>query len=104
MLEIGGREVRISSPGKLYFPAAGITKLALVEYYVGLGDAVLRGIRERPIVLKRYVNGIEGDWFFQKRAPKGRPDWIRTVELAFPSGRTAQELVVTLVYNGSGST
>ncbi len=95
ILEVGGREVRISNPGKLYFPAAGITKLALVEYYVGLGDAVLRGVRDRPIVLKRYVDGVEGDWFFQKRAPAKRPDWVRTVELAFPSGRTAHELVVT---------
>ncbi|MDJ0848403.1 MAG: DNA polymerase domain-containing protein [Myxococcota bacterium] len=95
ILEIGGREVRISNPGKLYFPAVGITKLALVEYYVGLGDTVLRGILDRPIVLKRYVNGVEGDWFFQKRAPASRPDWVHTVELAFPSGRTAHELVVT---------
>ena len=95
LLDVGGREVRVSNPDKVYFPTAGITKLALVRYYLAVGEGVLRGIYNRPIVLKRYVNGIEGEGFFQKRAPKKHPDWVHTVELRFPSGRTASELVVT---------
>lgn len=95
ILGIGEREVRISNPGKVYFPSAGITKLDLVNYYVAVGEGALLGIYDRPIVLKRYVDGIEGEGFFQKRAPRARPDWVRTVELSFPSGRTAHELVVT---------
>ena len=73
ILTLAGQEVRISNPDKLYFPAAGITKLKLVEYYLAVGEGVLRGIRNRPIVLKRYVHGIEGEFFFQKRAPAKRP-------------------------------
>jgi len=95
ILQVGGREVRVSNPGKVYFPAAGITKLELVRYYLAVQDGALRAIYERPIVLKRYVDGIEGEGFFQKRAPAKRPDWVETVELRFPSGRSAQELVVT---------
>jgi DNA ligase D-like protein (predicted polymerase) len=95
LLDVGGREVRVSNPDKVYFPAAGITKLDLVRYYLGVGEGALRGIYNRPIVLQRYVNGIEGEGFFQKRAPKNHPDWVHTVELRFPSGRTASELVVT---------
>ena len=95
LIDVGGREVRVSNPDKIYFPAAGITKLDLVRYYVAVGEGALRGIHNRPIVLKRYVNGIEGEGFFQKRAPKKHPDWVHTVELRFPSGRTASELVVT---------
>jgi bifunctional non-homologous end joining protein LigD len=95
VLEVAGREVTVSNPGKVYFPQAGITKLDLVRYYLAVGDGALRGIFNRPIVLKRYPHGVEGEFFFQKRAPTARPDWVKTVRLAFPSGRTADELVVT---------
>lgn len=84
----------MTSPGKVYFPAAGVTKLDLIRYYLAVEEGVLRGIRDRPIVLKRYVDGIEGEGFFQKRAPAKRPEWVETVELRFPSGRSAHELVV----------
>jgi bifunctional non-homologous end joining protein LigD len=94
LLEVGQREVRVSSPSKLYFPDAGVTKLDLVRYYMAIGDGALRGIRNRPIVLKRFVHGITGDFFFQKRAPNKKPDWVHTVQLKFPSGRSADELVV----------
>ncbi|MFN7972983.1 MAG: non-homologous end-joining DNA ligase [Acidobacteriota bacterium] len=95
ILEVAGRQVRISHPGKVYFPDAGFTKMDLVRYYESVGPAALRAIHGRPIVLKRYVDGIGADAFFQKRAPESRPDWIETVTLAFPSGRTADEVVVT---------
>lgn len=94
LLEVAGREVRVTSPDKIYFPQAGITKLDLVHYYLAVGEGALRGIAGRPLVLKRYVKGIEGDFFFQKRAPTKRPSWVQTVELKFPSGRTAHEIVV----------
>jgi len=92
---VDGREVRVTNPGRVYFPEAGITKLDLVNYYLAVADGALRAIGRRPLVLKRYVDGITGEGFFQKRAPAKRPDWVRTVELSFPSGRTAHELVVT---------
>ena len=94
-LDVGGRQVRISNPGKVYFPEAGITKLDLVRYYLQVAEGAVRAVYDRPIVLKRYVDGITGEGFFQKRAPSHRPEWVRTVELRFPSGRTARELVVT---------
>ena len=97
VLTISGREVKVSNPGKVYFPAAGITKLELVRYYVEVGEGALRGIFNRPVVLKRYVHGAEGEFFFQKRAPEKRPDWVTTVSLQFPSGRTADEVVATEV-------
>ncbi|HUY52860.1 MAG TPA: DNA polymerase domain-containing protein [Streptosporangiaceae bacterium] len=93
ILEVAGREVAISNPGKVFFPRTGHTKLDLVRYYVGVADGALRGVAGRPMVLKRFVNGAEGEAFFQKRAPESRPDWIDTVELRFPSGRTAVEVV-----------
>lgn len=93
-LELDGHEVRISNPGKLYFAAAGITKLELVEYYLAVADGALLGVYDRPMALKRFVDGIAGEPFFQKRAPKSVPDFVRTVELSFPSGRTADEVVV----------
>jgi bifunctional non-homologous end joining protein LigD len=93
-MEIAGREVVITNPDKTFFPQAGYTKLDLVKYYAAVADGALRGIAGRPIVLKRYVNGAEGEPFFQKRAPERHPDWIETVELRFPSGRTAREIVV----------
>jgi DNA ligase D-like protein (predicted polymerase) len=97
VLTISGREVKVSNPGKLYFPTAGITKLELVRYYVEVGEGALRGIKNRPVVLKRYVHGAEGEFFFQKRAPEKRPEWVTTVSLQFPSGRTADEIVATEV-------
>jgi DNA ligase D-like protein (predicted polymerase) len=93
-LEAGGREVAITNPDKVFFPRAGHTKLDLAKYYLAVAEGALRGIAARPIVLKRYVNGAEGEPFYQKRAPEQLPDWIETVELRFPSGRTAREIVV----------
>jgi bifunctional non-homologous end joining protein LigD len=94
VLEVAGREVAITNPEKIFFPRAGHTKLDLARYYVAVAEGALRGIAGRPIVLKRYVDGAEGQPFFQKRAPPQHPDWIETVELSFPSGRTASEVVV----------
>jgi bifunctional non-homologous end joining protein LigD len=94
ILEFAGRSVPVSHPDKVYFPRTGHTKLDLVRYYLSVADGALRGAAGRPMVLKRYVNGAEGEPFFQKRAPSSRPDWIETVELSFPSGRTAEEVVV----------
>jgi bifunctional non-homologous end joining protein LigD len=86
--------VAITNPDKIFFPRAGHTKLDLAKYYAAVADGALRGIAGRPFVLKRYVDGAEGEPFFQKRAPERHPDWIETVELRFPSGRTAREIVV----------
>ena len=94
VLEVAGREVVITNPDKVFFPQAGHTKLDLARYYAAVAEGALRGIAGRPIVLKRYVDGAEGEPFFQKRAPEQRPEWIETVELRFPSGRTAREIVV----------
>jgi DNA ligase D-like protein (predicted polymerase) len=94
ILEVAGHSVPVSHPDKVYFPRTGHTKLDLVRYYLSVTDGALRGAAGRPMVLKRYVNGAEGEPFFQKRAPSSRPDWIETVELSFPSGRTAEEVVV----------
>lgn len=93
-LQLGGREVRISHPSKPYFPQLGLTKLDLVNYYVAVADGALRGVAGRPFVLKRFVDGAEGEAFYQKRAPTSRPDWIKTSTLKFPSGRTAEEIVI----------
>ncbi len=94
VLEAAGREVVVTNPDKVYFPKAGYTKLDLVKYYLAVAPGALRGIENRPIVLKRYVNGADQEPFFQKRAPENHPEWIETVELKFPSGRTASEVVV----------
>jgi DNA ligase D-like protein (predicted polymerase) len=94
VLEVAGREVTVSNPDKVFFPSTGHTKLDLVRYYLAVADGALRGVAGRPMALKRFVNGAEGDFFFQKRAPSSRPDWVKTVELSFPSGRTAREIVV----------
>ena len=94
LLQIDGREVAISNPDKLYFREAGVTKLELVQYYLSVAEGALRGVRDRPMALKRYVDGAEGEFFFQKRAPESRPPWTDVVELRFPSGRSAQEIVV----------
>jgi len=93
-LDLDGHEVTVSNPRKLYFRDAGITKLELVEYYLAVGEGALVGVRDRPMALKRFVDGADGDAFFQKRAPKSVPAFVRTVELSFPSGRTADEVVV----------
>jgi bifunctional non-homologous end joining protein LigD len=95
LLEVEGFEVAISNPGKLFFEQAGITKLDLVNYYLAVAPGVLRGVMDRPMALKRFVNGAAGEAFFQKRAPASVPEFVRTVELSFPSGRTADEVVVS---------
>jgi len=95
ILSIEGREVRVTHPDKLYFSRlTKLTKLDIVRYYLAVSPGALAGIRDRPLVLKRFVNGAEEEPFYQKRAPKDRPDWLNTVTLSFPSGRTAEELVV----------
>ncbi len=94
IIAVAGRDVTITSPTKLYFPQAGFTKLDVVRYYQAIAPAALRAITGRPLVLKRYPNGVEGTSFYQKRAPEPRPPWIRTVQFSFPSGRTADEIVV----------
>ncbi|MEO6025393.1 MAG: DNA primase small subunit domain-containing protein, partial [Candidatus Binatia bacterium] len=94
VVEVAGHAVPVSNPTKVYFPAAGFTKLDLVRYYVAVGEGALRGIRDRPIVLKRYVDGADQPAFYQKRAPTSRPPWIETTTLRFPSGRSAEEIVI----------
>jgi DNA ligase D len=93
MLDVGGREVRVSNPAKLFFPAAGLTKMDVVRYYVECEQAVVRGLAERPTVMKRWVDGVDGEPFFQKRVPDSAPDWLQTATVTFPSGRHARELV-----------
>jgi bifunctional non-homologous end joining protein LigD len=92
-VEAGEREVRLSNPGKLFFPAAAITKLDLVDYYLEVEQAVLLGLRDRPTVLKRWVDGVEGEPFFQKRVPDSAPEWLQSATVTFPSGRHARELL-----------
>ncbi|WP_410649342.1 DNA polymerase domain-containing protein [Amycolatopsis sp. cmx-4-54] len=94
-VEVGERKVRVSSPDKVYFPARGITKRQVVEHYVAVGVPLLRAIGERPTTLKRYVDGVEGEWFYAKRVPKGAPEWVETAKITFPSGRTAEEVCPT---------
>jgi bifunctional non-homologous end joining protein LigD len=95
LLSIDGREVRVTHPDKLYFAKQiKLSKLDLVQYYLSVAAGAVAGIQDRPIVLKRFVNGADGEAFYQKRAPSDRPSWLRTVTLSFPSGRTAEELVV----------
>jgi len=94
VLEVGGREVSISNPDKIYFPDAGYTKMDVVGYFLAVADGALRGAAGRPMALKRFVDGISAEPFFQKRAPDNTPDWIRTAQLTFPSGRTADEIVL----------
>jgi bifunctional non-homologous end joining protein LigD len=94
VLEIGDREVTISNPDKVYFPDTGYTKMDLVSYYLAVADGALRGAGGRPMALKRFVDGITKEAFFQKRAPDNRPEWLRVATLTFPSGRTADEIVI----------
>jgi len=93
LLDVGDVQVRLSNPDKIFFPDLGITKLALVEYYLTVADAALVHLRERPTVMKRYVDGAAGEPFFQKRVPANAPEWLATATVTFPSGRTATELV-----------
>jgi bifunctional non-homologous end joining protein LigD len=90
---VAGREVAVSNPGKVLFPKAGHTKLDLVRYYLAVAEGALRGAGGRPTMLVRYPDGVGGEFFYQKRAPKGRPEWIEVAELRFPSGRSAEEVV-----------
>jgi DNA ligase D len=93
IIAVSGREVAVSHPGKALFPKAGYTKLDVVRYYLAVAEGALRAAGGRPNVLVRFPDGIEGEFFYQKRAPKARPDWIEVVELRFPSGRSAEEIV-----------
>jgi DNA ligase D-like protein (predicted polymerase) len=92
-MEVGGREVVVTHPGKLLIPQAKLSKLDLVNYYVAVAEGALRGAGGRPCVLVRYPNGIGEEFFFQKRAPTARPDWLEVAQIRFPSGRTAEEIV-----------
>ncbi len=92
-LTVAGREVAVSNPGKVLFPKPGHTKLDLVRYYLAVAEGALRGAGGRPNMLVRYPDGVEGEFFYQKRAPKARPDWVEVVALRFPSGRAADEIV-----------
>jgi DNA ligase D-like protein (predicted polymerase) len=94
VLEVDGLPVVVTNPGKVFFPDAGYTKLDVVQYFVAVGEGALRGIRNRPTVLKRFVNGADQEPFFQKRAPANRPDYVTTAHVKFPSGRSA-DLAVT---------
>ena len=95
-LEVGSRTVRLSNPERVYFPASGATKLDLAQYYLAVGDGIVRALRERPCMLHRYPTGVAGEKVHQKRLPRGAPPWMETVELYFPRyGRTADELCVT---------
>ncbi|WP_433803534.1 non-homologous end-joining DNA ligase [Actinomycetospora sp. CA-084318] len=94
-LEVGGREVRVSNPDKVYFPEPGITKRQVVEYYVAVAGPLLGVLRDRPTHLKRFVDGVTGEFFYQKRLAKGAPDYVETVQVRFPSGRAADVLCPT---------
>src|SRR3990170_3571213 len=93
MIEAAGREVRLSNPSKVYFPRPGWTKLDLATYYLETEQAVTLHLRERPTVMKRFVNGILEEPIWQKRVPQNVPEWLQTATVSFPSGRTAEELV-----------
>jgi DNA ligase D-like protein (predicted polymerase) len=94
ILEVAGREVTITNPDKMIFPSGGHTKLDLVRYYLAVADGALRGVVGRPMILKRFVKGIDQEAFFQKRAPSNRPDWLEVAELQYASGTSAEEVVV----------
>src|SRR3954447_16304445 len=94
-VQVGEHTVRISNPDRVYFSARGETKLDLANYYLAVGPGIVRALRERPCMLHRYPDGVDGEKIYQKRLPKGAPEWVETVEVRFPSGRTADELCVT---------
>ncbi|MER5497136.1 MULTISPECIES: non-homologous end-joining DNA ligase [unclassified Streptomyces] len=91
-LEVDGRAVRLSHPDKVYFPEKGYTKRDVAEYFLAVGPGITRALRDRPTTLQRFVDGVDGESFYQKRAPKNLPDWIPTAAITFPSGRTADEI------------
>jgi DNA ligase D-like protein (predicted polymerase) len=93
-MDIGGRTLQVTNPDKVVFPDAGVTKLALIEYYLSVADGALRGVAGRPMILKRFVKGISEEAIFQKRAPEKRPDWIDVAELKYASGTSAREAVI----------
>jgi DNA ligase D-like protein (predicted polymerase) len=95
IVDVAGRQVTVTNPDKVFFPRTGHTKLDLVRYYLAVAGGAVRGVAGRPMAMKRFVNGAEGEAFFQKRAPANRPEWTETVVLSFPSGRTAEEIVVS---------
>ena len=95
-VEVGDRSVRITNPGRVYFPARGVTKLDLVRYYLSVGDGIVRALRERPCMMHRFPSGVAGEKVHQKRVPHGAPPWLETVRVYFPRyGRHADELCVT---------
>jgi DNA ligase D len=94
-LVVGPRTVRISNPDRVYFPERGETKLDLARYYLSVGEGIVRALRERPCMLHRYPEGVAGEKIYQKRLPKGAPEWVETAQVSFPSGRVADELCVT---------
>ncbi|MFE9728010.1 non-homologous end-joining DNA ligase [Streptomyces sp. NPDC005794] len=94
-LDADGRAVRLSNPDKVYFPEKGYTKKDVADYFQAVGPGILRSLRERPTTLQRFVDGVEGDFFYQKRAPKNLPDWTPTARIEFPSGRHADEMCPT---------
>ncbi|MDQ6810440.1 MAG: non-homologous end-joining DNA ligase, partial [Actinomycetota bacterium] len=93
VLDVCGHELRVSSPGKVFFPERGLTKMDLVNYYLECEQEVVRHLRERPTVMKRWVDGVQGKPFFQKRVPESAPEWLQSATVTFPSGRHARELV-----------
>jgi DNA ligase D len=94
-LDADGRAVRLSNPDKVYFPEKGYTKRDVAEYFLSVGAGITRALRDRPTTLQRFVDGVDGDFFYQKRAPKNLPDWIPTARITFPSGRPADEICPT---------
>ncbi len=94
-LDVAGRTVRLSNPDKLYYPQRGFTKLDVARYYLAVADGVLRGLRDRPTTMQRFPDGVEGEFFYQKRAPRNLPDWLPTARITFPSGRFADEVCPT---------
>jgi bifunctional non-homologous end joining protein LigD len=94
ILELSGHEVTVTNPDKVFFPEIGVTKLDLVKYYLAVAPGAIRGVYDRPTSLKRFPNGADGDFFFQKRVPTPRPEWIQTAIVRFPSGRSAEFLTI----------
>ena len=94
-MDVAGRSVRISSPDKVYYPDAGVTKLDLAQYYAAVAEGAFRALAGRPVALNRFPDGLRGSSFYMKHAPKGLPDWVQTVRVTFPSGRTGDEVCIT---------
>src|SRR4029079_16831792 len=94
-IEVGERLVKVTNPDKVLFPAAGLTKRDHVNYYISVGEGIVRALRERPTQLRRFPDGIEGEQIYQKRVPEKRPEWIEVARVTFPSGRHADELCIT---------